>query len=137
MNWYKQAQQELNRFEDRNDFNHRIEVMEDTVAVLTSMAQGIHEDPYRSKKVISDIANNKFFSSFPDWQEMLRIADFKVLDNHKMASEIVSEVAIGLVGKIDAMKKQRSDFIHNEYPISFKEKMDNSHERALKRKEDG
>jgi|2_EtaG_2_1085320.scaffolds.fasta_scaffold170559_1 hypothetical protein len=137
MNWYKKAQSELTRMEDRNNFNDRIKVMEETVAILSAMAVGIHQDPFRSKKVIFDMAQNKFFSSFPNWQSMLLNADAKVLDNHTAASEMVSEVANGLMIKIHSMKQQRSDFLGKEYPINFKDKMDKSKERLLQRKNNG
>lgn len=130
MNWYKLAQKELRRIEDRNNFNDRLRDMEDTVAVLTSMVQGIHEDPYRSKQVISEVAANKFFSSFPNWRELLHAANLKVLDNHNAASEMVAEVATALLDTIHSMKKQRDEFLTKEYPINFKEKMDMARDRA-------
>lgn len=120
MNWYKQAY-EIKDFQDRNLVNERIRNLSQIAEDLYAVKDNALQNPAAAKNYIDQLSKDKIFTSFPNIEQHFTTASGKMLDNPKQSTDIIEEIVMLIVAKVDALKQERSQFTQEELPkkLSF------------------
>lgn len=120
MNWYKQAY-DIKDFQDRNLINERIKVLSQIAENLYAVKENALQNPAAAKQYIDDLSKDKIFSSFPTIKKYFETASNKILDNPQKSTDIIEEIVMLVVAKVDKLKEERSQFTQQELPkkLSF------------------
>lgn len=120
MNWYKQAY-DIKNFQDRNLINERIRTLSKIAEDLYAVKENALQNPAAAKQFIDEMSKDKIFSSFPTIEQHFTTASGKMLDNPQKSTDIIEEIVMLIVAKVDKLKEERSQFTQQELPkkLSF------------------
>jgi len=120
MNWYKKAF-DIKNFQDRNVINERIRVLSQIAENLYAVKENALQNPAAAKQYLDQLSEDKIFSSFPTIEQHFTTASGKMLDNPQKSTDIIEEIVMLIVAKVDNLKAERSQFTQEELPkkLSF------------------
>jgi len=120
MNWYKQAY-DIKNFQDRNLINERIRVLSQIAENLYAIKENALQNPAAAKQYLDQLSKDKIFSSFPTIEQHFTTASGKMLDNPQQSTDIIDEIVMLIVNKVDSLKAARTKFTEEELPkkLSF------------------
>lgn len=120
MNWYKQAF-DIKNFQDRNLINERIRILSQIAENLYAVKENALQNPAAAKQYLDDLSKDKIFSSYPTIEQHFTTASGKMLDNPQKSTDIIEEIVMLIVSKVDNLKAERSQFTQEELPkkLSF------------------
>lgn len=119
MNWWKEAQL-IQDFSDRNLVNHSIDKLEKVSDTIMYCSELIYQTNRGAKKVITQIANSKFMSTYPDVIDVLHKAALIALDSPKKFADLCKVAAQYLKNQAEDLALEREKFISEDNPQRMK-----------------
>jgi hypothetical protein len=113
----------LSTLTDRNHLNEKIRRFQTAAEKLAFLRKAIAQNPPEAQKILKEIIDSKLLSSYPEYQEMLKVAYYPTArDNYDKFSEICDTVLEKITAEVSEMESIRKDFTNNVFPKKVRER---------------